>query len=760
MTPRSYQTPAPFKSWALLVGANYYQDKQITPLNYCAADADALTKLLLSKSFFGYSDQRLKCLTSIDREHDQATRLAIIENLDALTRLTEEDDLLLFYFSGHGMFAGEEAYLLPSDARPGLVTDSAISLSRIKQILHKAKAKRKVVILDACHMGVYLGTKAVSDEQTPKKFLSNIKGIFEDIEGIAILASSAQEEFAEEDPLKAHGVFTYYLLEALTKREVDQNHDSYISLTEVLEYVVQKVRQEYPQRPTLRFEGSKDIVLLPVDARRENPLQRIFPMPVKDVYDFYGRREEIEKIENVLDSTSDILMVIQGDPSIGKRSLLNRIRKLLDERTEPKNRFLHFTLEPTSLRNVTDFAREIWDGLKNVLEQADITYPPEMSSSLSFSTYSNFKFQLERIIYKISGVTFVVFIEQIDNIAYDVGEIELKQIYGLMHFIIEKTGVPFLFFISSSTDLPQIYGSLPASHKVVLHPFDRADADEMIRELLKGYADISSELLDRIYGNTGGHPYFIKLLLYEAFRQQESFDHNIFSLHLLELAYKHAMKNPNVADIFSNIYRVYLTDPQRHILLLFASREGNMLTGKELSYIQVELRTAVRQLADRDYLIENRDGGYRLRVGLMGEWFKGWAQFELEAERLGVSDRFVSRNANPGDLPDEMISDGVCIDLNTGQVFVEGIAIKEKLSDLRYRALVYLAENAGRVVSRDELFQKLYKETYVLTDQSLDALKNRICKALGDTGKHPKYIETIRGRGFRMQNVTLVYIRK
>ncbi len=103
---------------------------------------------------------------------------------------------------------------------------------------------------------------------------------------------------------------------------------------------------------------------------------------------------------------------------------------------------------------------------------------------------------------------------------------------------------------------------------------------------------------------------------------------------------------------------------------------------------------------------------------------------------------------------------GICIDLSTGQVFVEGKATAEKISDLRYRALVYLTENTGRVVSRDELFQKLYGEKYIPTDQSLDALINRIRKVIGDGSRPPKYLETIHGRGFCMKNASLVRTRK
>lgn len=747
------------RCWGLLVGVNYYQDTQIRHLRYCVADTNALEEILLSNPRYGYSRDRLKHLISIDRENDNALRLSIIEQLSLLAQSTEKDDLLLFFFSGHGSVIDGKSYLLPSDTRSNLPLDSAISLNRIKQILLEAKASRKIIILDACHMGVHLGTKIEKDIQTPKDFLANIKGVFDEVEGIAILASSSQEETSVEDPDKGHGAFTYYLLNALTNSDADENQDAYVSLTEVFNYVVKKVRQQYPQRPTLSLEASGDIVLLPlVKTKPENPVRLTFPMSVKEKHDFFGRREEIEKIKDVLHTTSDILMVIQGELGIGKRSLLNRIRKLLIEESWSDRHFVHFTLQPLSFRNVADFAHEVWDGLCNSLRQANINPAPETISDFNFSTYSNFKFQLESLISSISGITFAIFIDDLDTIAQEIGEFEFKQIYSLMHYVIEKTDIPLIFFVSSLKDFPQIYSSLPPSHKIFLRSFDRADADEMIVSLLNGYTSIPPEVLDQIYEYAGGHPYFTKLLLYELFILPKFLETRELSSQIAYTSLKSATQNPDASVVFSKIYNESLTDPQRHILLWLTSHGHSALTGNELSRFKVELRTAARQLGDRGYLLQTTDGGYRFRMKLMEEWFKTWPQFELETERLGVLNPL-----DPGsvvreeeNLPHEIVSHGVCIDLNTGQVFVDGKAIDEKISDLRYRALVYLAENAGRIVSRDELFQKLYNENYVPTDQSLDALINRIRKALGDRTKPPKYLETIHGRGFRMKNAVLV----
>ncbi|MBK6561990.1 hypothetical protein [Candidatus Amarobacter glycogenicus] len=76
------------------------------------------------------------------------------------------------------------------------------------------------------------------------------------MQGIAMLASSALEETSIETAEKKHGVFTYYLLEALRNQgAVDRNGDARLSVMEVIQYVALRVRN-YGQQPTILLEGS------------------------------------------------------------------------------------------------------------------------------------------------------------------------------------------------------------------------------------------------------------------------------------------------------------------------------------------------------------------------------------------------------------------------------------------------------------------------------------------------------------------------
>ena len=79
--------------------------------------------------------------------------------LQAVAKATDRDDLLLFYYSGHGSEAEGESYMVARDGRYLALADTAVPVSRIKEIMKDAPARAKVIILDACHSGADIGGK-------------------------------------------------------------------------------------------------------------------------------------------------------------------------------------------------------------------------------------------------------------------------------------------------------------------------------------------------------------------------------------------------------------------------------------------------------------------------------------------------------------------------------------------------------------------------------------------------------------------------
>ncbi|MCI0408904.1 MAG: winged helix-turn-helix domain-containing protein, partial [Acidobacteria bacterium] len=65
------------------------------------------------------------------------------------------------------------------------------------------------------------------------------------------------------------------------------------------------------------------------------------------------------------------------------------------------------------------------------------------------------------------------------------------------------------------------------------------------------------------------------------------------------------------------------------------------------------------------------------------------------------------------------------------------------------QVLVRLAERAGEVVSKQDLFSAVWPDTFV-TDDVLTRAVSELRKALGDAGRPPQIIQTVPKRGYRL----------
>jgi two-component system phosphate regulon response regulator OmpR len=70
------------------------------------------------------------------------------------------------------------------------------------------------------------------------------------------------------------------------------------------------------------------------------------------------------------------------------------------------------------------------------------------------------------------------------------------------------------------------------------------------------------------------------------------------------------------------------------------------------------------------------------------------------------------------------------------------------LTSYQFELLCALAANAGRVMSREALMEKLKGENLEAFDRSLDVHISRIRAAIEDDPKHPRRIITVRGAGY------------
>jgi len=71
------------------------------------------------------------------------------------------------------------------------------------------------------------------------------------------------------------------------------------------------------------------------------------------------------------------------------------------------------------------------------------------------------------------------------------------------------------------------------------------------------------------------------------------------------------------------------------------------------------------------------------------------------------------------------------------------------LTGYQFDILLLLARNAGRVMSRDAILERLKHEAYESFDRSIDVHVSRIRAAIEDDPKHPRRLLTVRGAGYQ-----------
>ena len=198
---------------------------------------------------------------------------ATLENLEydiaSVAGMIDEQDSFLFYFSGHGIsytFGGStitESEPINGDSSDEWIflhgavdydalidLDKALSDDQLAEILSPIETNRKVVIIDACNSGGFIGTQCeidgVPQDGENGKSLGIIDALttylsFQKQTGVdipanqAVVISAAGElELSYEAYEYSHGVFTYHFLNSIY--DADSNNDGVIALRECYAY--------------------------------------------------------------------------------------------------------------------------------------------------------------------------------------------------------------------------------------------------------------------------------------------------------------------------------------------------------------------------------------------------------------------------------------------------------------------------------------------------------------------------------------------
>jgi len=89
------------------------------------------------------------------------------------------------------------------------------------------------------------------------------------------------------------------------------------------------------------------------------------------------------------------------------------------------------------------------------------------------------------------------------------------------------------------------------------------------------------------------------------------------------------------------------------------------------------------------------------------------------------------------------------IDVASMTVRVAGKTVPTTVRE--FRLLEYLARHRGRVFTRDQLLDAVWKEGSFVTPRSIDVFVRRLREKIERDPRHPRYLKTLRGIGYRFE---------
>jgi len=234
---------------ALVVGIDEYPKN--ARLRSCVNDAEKIAGLL-EKHDDGSPNFDVLISKNVG---NKATLKSLITDL-----FKGDEDVCLFYFSGHGYISNIGGYIVTPDfAR----YDEGIAMDEILSIASRSKARHKIVILDCCHSGA-MGTPALMGDAVALL-----------AEGVVILAASRSMESAIESA--GQGVYTSLLIEALNGGAADIGGE--VTPGNIYSYI-DKALGSWKQRPVFKAN-----IVRSVSLRKVAP---IVPLPhLRKIKDYF-----------------------------------------------------------------------------------------------------------------------------------------------------------------------------------------------------------------------------------------------------------------------------------------------------------------------------------------------------------------------------------------------------------------------------------------------------------------------------------------
>ena len=291
----------PEKKIAMVVAVSKY-DNELVELDFCEVDGHNMQNVLSSN---GYQVEEKNVL--IGKVDGVRMRDAILDFFNDNT--IRSNDIVLFYYSGHGVPDRNTVYLTSSDVDPQFPIKKGFSFDELRIMMDNCTSTKVVTILDSCYSGsARLGKGPKDSAKLAEQLIS--KGVRVQEEGQCILAASQSYQEAFGMGKGQGSVFTHFVVEGMKgdKRAADVNGK--ITPDTLGRYVYDNVTSKYPsQKPIRKTSTSGEIVLATIPIMNSTSDTESFQIDeaIKNA-DVFFRLGEYHK------ALSGYNLVLQNDP--------------------------------------------------------------------------------------------------------------------------------------------------------------------------------------------------------------------------------------------------------------------------------------------------------------------------------------------------------------------------------------------------------------------------------------------------------------
>ncbi|CCH97100.1 caspase, EACC1-associated type [Microcystis aeruginosa] len=329
--------------FALLIGVSEYSEG-LRSISSAIQDIEAMRRVLEHPDM-GAFDQ-----VTVLSNPDKGSMERAVEDLFTNR---QRDDLVLLYFSGHGLKDQTAEFCLSArdterDQNGELRISTILAASKLNKYMNNSRSQRQMIILDCCFSGALVQGMPIKGELNIQEELGG--------KGRAILTSSSPIEYSFESEDKDLSIYTKYLVEGIETGAADKDGDQLISVNELHEYASERVKEAAPAMTPkfyLSLEGEDTIYLAKSPLAATNPIF-IYREKVREILDEWSKenicKENFNRVErNCLNELRNELDLSLQEADIIEQENLAPFRKRLQNLTEYKATFRELLADSISI---------------------------------------------------------------------------------------------------------------------------------------------------------------------------------------------------------------------------------------------------------------------------------------------------------------------------------------------------------------------------------------------------------------------------